>query len=428
MKAAALLLAALAVLALGFEADEGRVSYAGHKVLRLELQPSQLDLARGLEDVIGRHERVDWWREPAAFSSEPTTSDIRVSPAMMPKVEKYLARHGIAWSVMIADIEESATMQLTAVGNSNLADGWFNQYHDYNSTVTWIQQLVSQYSSLAKLVTVGTTYQGRTIYAVQVASKPYSGQPQIVYDGGIHAREWISPATVQFILFNLLSNYGKDAQITKMVDNIQWTIIPIFNADGYQFTCSGDRMWRKTRMPNKGSSCIGTDPCRNSATGWGGGGSSSDPCAEDYRGVKAFDQPEVAAVSSFIQKLPNVKGYTNFHSYSQLYMTPWGYTYKLPPTADYQKQMAFANQAVAAIKAVHGVSYTAGPIAPTIYQASGVISDWVYDQCKVLYSISCELRDTGQYGFLLPPQQIIPTGEEIMAAVKVMANTILTSQ
>jgi murein tripeptide amidase MpaA len=365
---------------------------------------------------------LDWWRDPADFSDVVTTADVRIAPVDIEQVKAYLASNGIEYSVMISDVEASQE-QLTAAPD----DDWFKSYHDYNATVNWMKNLVTQFPSLATLVTIGTSYQGRTIYGVHVTGKNSSNaaKPGIFYDGGIHAREWISPATVSFILNNLLTLYGTDQEVTALVDAIEWTIVPIFNPDGYQYTFNGDRMWRKTRMPNKGTSCMGTDPCRNSATGWGGGGSSADPCDDAYRGTKPFDQPEVNAVAQYIKNLGNIQGYTNFHSYSQLYMTPWGYTFSLPPQKDYQLQTAFAKKAVAAIKAVHGKVYVSGPIAPTIYQASGVISDWVYAQCGVIYSIACELRDTGQYGFLLPPAQIIPTGEEIWAAVKVMGHTVL---
>ena len=38
-------------------------------------------------------------------------------------------------------------------------------------------------------------------------------------------------------------------------------ILPIANPDGYEYTKT-DRFWRKTRSPNEGSICIGTDPNR----------------------------------------------------------------------------------------------------------------------------------------------------------------------
>jgi murein tripeptide amidase MpaA len=253
-----------------------------------------------------------------------------------------------------------------------------------------------------------------------------NAKPGIFYDGGIHAREWIAPATVQFVLWQLVSQYGKDADITRLVDNIEWTIVPIFNVDGYQYTWTNSRMWRKTRMPNKGSSCIGTDPCRNSDYHWGEAGASADPCSDTYRGAKAFDQPEVLAIAMAVKNPGNIRGYINFHSYSQLYMGPWSYTYTLPPAADLKLQAELGQAAVAAIKGSHGVTYKYGPGAATIYPASGDISDYNYGTGKVLFAYCVELRDTGRYGFLLPPDQIIPTGEEIFASAKVMANYILS--
>ena len=39
----------------------------------------------------------------------------------------------------------------------------------------------------------------------------------------------------------------------------------------------------------------------------------------------------------------------------------------------------------------------------------------ILGELGIPYSYGMELRDTGLYGFLLPPDQIIPTGEEVWA-------------
>lgn len=56
--------------------------------------------------------------------------------------------------------------------------------------------------------------------------------------------------------------------------------------------------------------------------------------------------------------------------------------------------------------------------------AAGGSEDWTYGSLGVKYSFSVELRDTGRYGFLLPPDQIIPTGEETFEGLKALVNAM----
>lgn len=77
----------------------------------------------------------------------------------------------------------------------------------------------------------------------------------------MHAREWISGATSTYILNELLTS--TDPAVIDIAENFDWYIFPVTNPDGYAFTHSSDRMWRKTRTPY--STCFGADPNRN----WG---------------------------------------------------------------------------------------------------------------------------------------------------------------
>lgn len=61
---------------------------------------------------------------------------------------------------------------------------------------------------------------------------------------GIHAREWISIAVATYILSQLVE---KNTSYTKLLDKTDWMIMPVANPDGYEFTHTGDRLWRKTR-------------------------------------------------------------------------------------------------------------------------------------------------------------------------------------
>lgn len=46
--------------------------------------------------------------------------------------------------------------------------------------------------------------------------------------------------------------------------------------------------------------------------------------------------------------------------------------------------------------------------------ATGSSMDWVKSTFGTRITYTYELRDTGRYGFLLPPEQIIPTGQETL--------------
>jgi len=301
----------------------------------------------------------------------------------------------------------------------------YTRYHTYDEVIEWLKTLPQTYPKLVTLVDLGRSYENRELLAVKISNQTNgTGKRAIWFDGCIHAREWISTATVIYMLGNFLSDYGKDLSVTNLIDNLEIFILPIFNPDGYTYTWTNDRTWRKTRSPNRGSTCIGTDANRNWDFHWGGAGISTDPCSEAYLGAAPFSEIEVKTVGLYIKNATNFHGYIQFHSYAQLWMSPWGYTSDLPK--DFNIQNSLSAKCVGALEAVHGTKYQYGNIATIIYLASGSSADYTYGPSNVLYSYGVELRDTGTYGFLLPPDQIVPSGQETYAAVKVWANQVLS--
>lgn len=97
-------------------------------------------------------------------------------------------------------------------------------------------------------------------------------------------------------------------------------------------------------------------------------------------------------------------------------MYPYGYTCSgvVPEAAKYE---SLSQGAVAAIEAVYGTNFTAGPICQTIYQVSGASVDYASENANATYSMTVELRDEGNFGFILPPQQIKPSAEEMWAGL-----------
>jgi len=105
----------------------------------------------------------------------------------------------------------------------------------------------------------------------------------------------------------------------------------------------------------------------------------------------------------------------DYHSYSQLVLRPYGWTTALPPNEAISK--AVADEIRDEILAVHGVAYRSIP-SWQLYYTTGTSTDWWYAQANIPLAYCIELRDTGNFGFLLPPAQIIPTGEENYQALK----------
>ncbi|MCL4155385.1 UNVERIFIED_CONTAM: hypothetical protein GTU68_007932, partial [Idotea baltica] len=141
-------------------------------------------------------------------------------------------------------------------------------------------------------------------------------------------------------------------------------------------------------------------------------------------GPSAFSEFETAAVRDVVTGLgARAKAVFSVHSYSQYWMTPYGYTYDLP--ADYDEMIRVADIGVTALEAVYGTQYEYGNIADIIYEAAGGSIDWTYDDQGIVYSYGLELRDTGEYGFVLPPEQIEPTATESWEGIKAAINAMM---
>ena len=171
---------------------------------------------------------------------------------------------------------------------------------------------------------------------------------------------------------------------------------------------------------------MGTDPNRNWDNHWcsAAAGGTTDPCSESFCGSAPFSEVEVKAVADYASSTTNIVAFVDFHSYSQLWMQPYGYTSRLPANNDAQSEMG--RTAVAALTAINGVKYKVGPIYTTIYPASGSSADWAYDNTThIKFAYGVELRDTGRQGFILSADQIVPSGIETLAAVVAMGDYIV---
>lgn len=127
--------------------------------------------------------------------------------------------------------------------------------------------------------------------------------------------------TTEYFAYQLLTKYASDANIRALVDKFDFYITPIVNPDGFVYSQTTDRLWRKNRQTVSGNSCVGRDINRNWPYKWEvAGGASTNPCSETYKGQAAGDSPENRALSAQVNQLRDSRGirlYLDIHSYGQ---------------------------------------------------------------------------------------------------------------
>lgn len=83
-----------------------------------------------------------------------------------------------------------------------------------------------------QLETIGTSLEARDMIFARISSNYSAQNPIILIDGGIHAREWIAPAAVLYIIQELVENPANRA----ILQNVDFYILPVLNPDGYEYS------------------------------------------------------------------------------------------------------------------------------------------------------------------------------------------------
>jgi len=382
---------------------EQPVRFDGHKVVRV--YPTSEDELHLIQQL-----SPDTWSHHLGLGGPV---DFRIPPENMAALDEL----GTEYEILIDDLQ--VLIDAEREGELEPADDeWFNDYKQYNEVVTYLTELTNLRPDLAEMINLGDSIHGRDIWAIHITggdSNPT--KPGILINGCQHAREWITVMSTMYLVDTLINEYDTDPRIQNYVDAYDWYIIPIVNPDGYTYTWSNNRMWRKNRRES-----YGVDLNRNWAFHWGGPGSSSTKSSEIYRGEKWFSEPETEAVSNFIINHPHILAHVDVHSYSQLVLQPWGWTRDLPEHHDTFDRIG--QDMIDVMAGLYGTSWRHGPIYTTIYPASGGSNDWTYG-ARQMWGFAFELRDKGQYGFLLPKSQIIPASEECIEGIFVLADETL---
>jgi hypothetical protein len=271
-------------------------------------------------------------------------------------------------------------------------------YRTYDEVVAELRTIRDTHPNIVALMDLGavypnddgspkTTWQGRQIWAVKVSDFPNlneTNEPDILYTGLHHAREWITIEVVMYALNRIVSQYGTNGSITSLVNTRELWFVPIVNPDGFVYTqehewgtVDPNSMWRKNFRDN-GDGTFGVDLNRNYGFDWGydNQGSSPQTSSEVYRGPSPFSEPETQMVRD-LGTAVNFSGMITFHSFAEVIFFPWGHKAEHAPKyllmKELGRRMAYFN------------GYEYGDLKDGLmYAVNGECTEWFYGNWSTL--------------------------------------------
>ncbi|KAL0868948.1 hypothetical protein ABMA27_007276 [Loxostege sticticalis] len=368
-------------------------NYSLYKVL-----PKNVTQVKWIEELQNAEDMFDFWSEPQSHAEYVS---ILSSPENKSYLESFLKTRGINFEITLPNIQEVIDKEtVKKYTRTNTRSMTWDAYYPLEDIYAWIDDLVATHSSVAR----------RIIKGIKISHG--SGRKIIFIESAIHSREWITPAVTNYIINELLTSEDEDTKAAAR--DFDWYIFPVTNPDGYVWTHTEYRLWRKNRRPFGAD--IGVDLNRNWNNNWLGVGSSGNASTNTYAGPGPFSEEETRTLSEYISSLADkIDLYLSMHSSGQLLLIPFGNTTE--PLANYYDAIKIGRRAMGALSVRYGTPYTTGNIAEAIYLATGTSIDWVKEAHQVPLVYCYELRDRGVFGHVLPADQILPSGEETMDSI-----------
>ncbi|XP_055697296.1 zinc carboxypeptidase-like [Phlebotomus papatasi] len=392
------------VMFLAFSNAE-KLRFDNYKVYKVQVDnEEQLKVMHQIERAA--FSSYDFWRSPS-YVGNPV--EVMVAPHKLSEFEDIMSFLKFSYSLKIANVQELVDKQKPANQPVNDDFNW-ERYQTMDEINAWLDRIEEEYSDVLTPLSYGYSYELEAIRGVLISYQ--AGNPAIFIESNIHAREWISGATTTWIINELLTS--TDPEIRHIAENYDWYIFPITNPDGYRYSHDVDRMWRSTRSRSDWI-CRGADPNRNFDYAWQDGtgpGASDDPCSQIFAGPYPFSELETGQLANFVnQHLDHIKVYLTLHSFTQLILYPYSWT--PAPAANTDDLSQIGHAAADRLRESFGTEYTVHSMH-SLYIATGTSGDWAYAGAGIDLTFAYEFRDNGTYGFLLPPDQIIPNSIEVM--------------
>lgn len=273
--------------------------------------------------------------------AHPTGDTTRVDLVLTRDEAERLRGEGI--DMRLARVKGGQTVRQFAAAQAASGYTVWKSYDEPGGYRDQLTTIARDHPGVTKLVKLGTTYQGRDILALKMTQgargQKDGSRPAAIFSATQHAREWIAPEVVRRLMYTYLERWEADDEPTKkLLQSTELWFVPVMNPDGYEYTFTDERLWRKNLRDNNGDGITqvgdGVDPNRNFPAHWGydNEGSSDIPSSETYRGPSPASEPETQAAIRLFD-LAKAEFLVNYHSNGEwlLYNDGWQIG---TPTAD----------------------------------------------------------------------------------------------
>lgn len=281
----------------------------------------------------------------------------------------------VGWGVLDAAYRERRGKPPTPTARGFRVD---ESYKDPQMVEALLRGYHERYPEITKLVALGRTHQGRKIWGLKISDHPElaEDEPSVLFNGLHHASELLSTELALDVVVGLLEGYGREAKVTRWVDDLEIWCVPMVNPDGNAYFIEHSKwMIRKNGQDGDGDGSLdpfeGVDLSRNYTFGWGGKGGDAGFTGTYYRGPSAGSEPETKAIMALADE-QRFAASISFHTIGRVIYVPYNLDSALDPKPNIA--WAIAEELAAAAPAQRkGKGYR---VAPSGYPVAGSDQDW----------------------------------------------------
>ncbi|XP_061716974.1 carboxypeptidase B-like [Cydia pomonella] len=408
--------------------------YDGHQIFKVSVKThDHVLLLKDLEQDFG----LDIWSE--ATLDHPGM--IMVSGTRSKMFQDLMADEGIQAELEVENVKALLDLEDKLFGNASSKNFTssrasalalpLNKVYRYEEIDTYLEELARAYPNVVTLVNAGKSFEGRDMKYLKISTTNFqdTSKPVVYMESLLHAREWITQSATLYAIQKLII----DVTEQDLLQNIDWIIVPIANPDGFEFTHTHQRLWRKNRAVGYmvGDLCVGVDLNRNFDAFWSEA-SSNIVCSDTFHGRAPFSEPETAIIRNIVDEHKDrLELFLDIHSFGSMIL--YGYGNGVLPANGLNLHLVAVRMAqeIDAVKMSWNNNYIVGNVALVLYDASGAAMDYAkVSGVPLAYTFELPGHRFGfgtGAGFFVDPDFIEQAGFETWEGIKAGARSALAS-